>query len=211
MNEPGIRTGTWRLAKSLLRAIRDPHGMMAKYCMPLVLWGNWREQVTYHLPQRVRRVLFVCKGNICRSPLAAAYLGSRLDQQKRLISVGSAGLETTPGRKAHPLALFVAQQHGLSLEAHVTAPLIREMVDHADLILVMEDGHLDKILKAYPEAKTKVFHLGCFNRKTLTEIADPYNGTIDDFEHCFTLIRRCCDNLCLRIKATFEKTVPGPS
>jgi protein-tyrosine phosphatase len=147
------------------------------------------------LPREIRSVLFVCKGNICRSPFAALYLDAKLKEQDCPIEVASAGLESTPGGKANPVASTVALQDHISLAAHVTKPITRDLVGRADLIVVMEFMQYVDLLKKYPEAQRKVFRLGDFHQWLAKEIWDPYGGSHEDFEFCFRLIRRCCDNL----------------
>src|SRR5438445_5658967 len=72
------------------------------------------------LPDSVQSVLFVCKGNVCRSPLAEVYFQSLVENGRRQIAVRSAGLETTPGKPAHAKAKAVALEHQLSLDEHAT-------------------------------------------------------------------------------------------
>jgi protein-tyrosine-phosphatase len=187
--------------------LSDLQTTLAKGCAHVVFLMGLEEQlIVLDLPRQIRRILFVCKGNICRSPFAASYFEAQLNQHMPMTQVMSAGLETTVGKQAHPLAKTIARKYGLSLDRHITTPLVRNHVIDADLILVMETGHRLRLIRMYPEAERKVFHLGYFNGKTLTEIADPYSGTVDDFEHCFTLIRHCCENLLRRIKAASSAT-----
>jgi protein-tyrosine phosphatase len=147
------------------------------------------------LPREICSILFVCKGNICRSPFAASYLAARLKGRDCPIEVSSAGLECEPGGKANPVASTVALQNQISLEAHVTTPVSRDIIGRADLILVMEFMQCVDLLKKFPEAERKVFRLGDFHKRLAREIWDPYGGTHADFEFCFRMIRRCCDNL----------------
>jgi low molecular weight protein-tyrosine phosphatase len=109
--------------------------------------------------------------------------------------VSSAGLESTPGGKANPIANSVALQDHISLTAHVTKSITRDLVRRADLIVVMEFMQSVNLLKKFPEAERKVFRLGDFHHGLAKEIWDPFGGTNADFEFCFQMIRRCCDNL----------------
>ena len=147
------------------------------------------------VPSEVRSILFVCKGNICRSPFAATYLEAKLKERNCPIEVFSAGLESKPGGKANPVASTVALREHISLAAHVTSPITPDLVRSADLIMVMEFIHYGELLRMYPEVRRKVFRLGDFHHGLAREIWDPYGGTDADFEFCFRLIRRCCDNL----------------
>jgi protein-tyrosine-phosphatase len=182
----------------MFKVIRDAQRWLAR----LPLRAGIESGKTYNgLPSPVRSVLFVCKGNICRSPLAAAYFAAKLRDLECPIEIHSGGLDTKAGKEADPLASAVAQGNALSLEAHVTTPLTQELVDRSDLILVMEVVHRSELLQKYPSAEGKVFQLGDFNNMLSREISDPYGGTRADFEFCYESIRRSCDGLLKRLVA----------
>lgn len=163
-----------------------------------VQWYGWYRSHG-ELPKNVKNVLFLCKGNICRSPLAEVYFRSKL-RPGCSITVRSAGLDTTSGKPAHHFAKTIAEQHGLTLEPHLTTQMVREMVEEADLILVMELGQLISLLKLCPWVKGKAFVLSEFNNGRRSDIADPFSGTIQDFKKCFHLIRDSCDRLAGKIQ-----------
>jgi len=97
---------------------------------------NGNEPTTYNL-------LFVCTGNTCRSPMAAAI--TRAELQKRgwtHVSVDSAGAATSPGLPASEQAAEVLAEHGVDLNDHQTKPLTPELIEQADLVLVMANSHL---------------------------------------------------------------------
>jgi protein-tyrosine phosphatase len=154
----------------------------------------FRRRRSTMLPEKVRNILVVCKGNICRSPLAEVYLRSILEPESG-ITVTSAGLDTTDGKPAHPFAKSVADLHGLTLECHQTAQITRAMVDEADVILVMESAQLNSLLKLCPRVNHKVFVLTEFNGSPWLDIDDPFSGTIEDFQKCLRIIRDSCDGL----------------
>jgi protein-tyrosine phosphatase len=78
--------------------------------------------------------------------------------------------------------------------------MVREMVEEADLILVMELAQLASLLKLCPRVKEKAFVLSEFGNGKRMDIADPFSGTIEDFRKCFDLIRDSCDSLAARIQ-----------
>lgn len=191
-----IRIVMRKLARSIRASISDPNLVMVKFYLHIIFLANLQERLIYRkLPRNIRNVLFVCKGNICRSPLAAEYVKERFREKGFHIVVRSAGIETTAGGKADPLAMDIARKHGLSLYSHVTTPVIREIVDEADIILVMEIVHSHRLRKLYPDAKYKMFQLGYFSGTKFTVIEDPYQGNHEKFRVCFQLIRQSCDNL----------------
>ena len=157
-------------------------------------WSRFfRPRRAVSLPVKVQNILVVCKGNICRSPLAEAYLRSVLP--KNDITVVSAGLDTTDGKPAHPFAKSVADSYGLTLEQHLTAQITREMVDKADMILVMEFAQLNSMLRLCPRVHDKVFILSEFNGASCVDIDDPFSGTVEDFRECLQIIRDSCNGL----------------
>src|SRR6202022_3959743 len=98
-------------------------------------------------PASIRRVLFVCHGNIIRSPMAAALLRKHLaGYDGAAVSISSAGLEAKQGRPADSRALLVAKEFGVSLDDHCAEELTSELVRRADLILVMDYTNEAKLI-----------------------------------------------------------------
>lgn len=171
------------------------HILKAKVFRKIAPWmWNPEDPIIVNRPRPVQNLFFVCKGNICRSPLAEAYVKSKI-KGKHQLRVFSAGLNTTPGNTANASAETIARQYGLALDEHRTTPISREMIREADLIVVMDYSQRRGLLATYPEAHGKVLLLSSFSRGLLTHIPDPYGGTIEQFDHCYHLISRSCDNL----------------
>ncbi len=182
----------------ILRGLREA----AKLLLPrsnILRAGYERLIAPRQVPHPVASVLFVCKGNVCRSPLADVYFQDKVRQGNLGIVVKSAGIETTPGKPAHSLARDVSREHGISLERHGTTPLFMDLVTQTDLVFVMEVSQKDRVLKLYPQARGKVFVLGQFCRSGALDIDDPYCGTREDFVQCFTRIREACDQVVSQI------------
>src|SRR5262245_35599896 len=159
-----------------------------------------RVRYLYHrrtsaLPARVGSVLVVCQGNICRSPFAEACLRALLAERGLTLEVRSAGLDTTPGKPAHPHTLAFAERRKLSLEAHATTRLEAALVDRSDLILVMEIAQKQQLQSLHPASHGKVMVLGHFDPDGVLEIADPYGKELGDFQRCFEQITRSCEAL----------------
>jgi protein-tyrosine phosphatase len=162
----------------------------------------WRYRVLVSrqaFPRPACSILVICKGNICRSPLAEAYLKCLVEKHGLPTMVQSAGLETSFGKPAHPFAQLVGTQGGLLLDKHATQPLHKDQVERADMILVMEWQQRSRVIRLYPQARQKVFLLRQFYDQSVREVADPYSGTLEDFQTCFTMIRRACDVLVERM------------
>lgn len=166
------------------------------------LYGQW---ITA-LPEPVASVLFLCHGNICRSPFAATYFRSLLMKRGMSLTVRSAGLDTTPGKPAHSNSKIVAEQHQLSLDEHVTTLLHSDLVNQSDLIIVMEIAQKYRVQRLYPGSRGKVVLLGYFHPEGPLEIADPFGTPLDNFQICFQQVTRCCDNLADRLALTSSKS-----
>lgn len=102
-----------------------------------------------------RSVLLVCTGNICRSPYAEAVFKKRLDD----IEVNSAGIAALVDHDADSTATSVAFARGIDLSTHRGKQITRALVGQSDLILVMDDDHLQRLHKRYPESRGKSFKL----------------------------------------------------
>lgn len=119
------------------------------------------------------RVLVVCSGNICRSPLAAAAMRRHVEGHD--IEVTSAGTIAETGRPATPTMQSVAAEHGLDLEDHRSAPL--DGVEPPDLIFGMDAGHLVAARRAFPD-------IGATRIRLLDhphDVPDPYGRGIDAY------------------------------
>lgn len=174
-----------------------------------VLRRAYERWVPVSLPPSVKSVLFVCKGNICRSPMAEAYFHACAIKAGSGVVIRSAGLETTPGKPAHSHARTVAQQQQLSLNGHVTRLVHGNLLVESDLIVVMEIRQKDRLHRLYPETKGKVVLLGYFNPAGPIEIADPFGGPIEEFQQCFVQVKQACDTLASRLLLDNGLTTAG--
>lgn len=138
-------------------------------------------KITFHL-------LFVCTGNLCRSPMAEGILRHLLKEKSEdSIEVRSAGLFTAEDRPAEPLAVEVCLEKGINISRHRAALLTSELVEWADLILVMEKSHLVYIQNVLPQAKKKTFLLRGFGNSSSMEeeIEDPIGQDIEAYQTCY--------------------------
>ncbi|MFW6115870.1 MAG: low molecular weight protein arginine phosphatase [Chloroflexota bacterium] len=123
-------------------------------------------------------VLFVCTGNICRSPMAAALLRRRLndDQERRQWRVISAGTWASDGRPASAYAIDEMSAREIDLGGHRSRRVDEGLMDQADLVLVMTQNHAEALSAAFPDHAHKVHLLSEMVGKTYN-ISDPYGGT----------------------------------
>lgn len=145
-----------------------------------------------------RHVLFVCHGNIIRSALAARLFERGLPPGAGLTAT-SAGLFAKNGKPADPRAIEAARSlFALDLSTHHATALTNEEISRADAVFVMDGRNETFMLQRFPEAAAKVFLLGEFDpAKELPdfEIADPYEGSLEDVAGCYRTVSRCVDGV----------------
>jgi len=148
-------------------------------------------------PKTARSFLFVCFGNIMRSPMCEALMKQALaSMPSAQFSVRSAGLNATPGRPAPPWATTAAQDFGISLEHHRARLLTADMVDQADAIFAMDYDNLTQLQFRYPHARDKVFMLGAYARDyPAVEIKDPYYSGEGATLSCYKILSGCVQHL----------------
>jgi protein-tyrosine-phosphatase len=140
------------------------------------------------------RLLFVCTGNTCRSPLAEAL--ARREASARgwnHLEVASAGVAASPGLAASDGSLRAAERHGLDLTAHRSRSLTHEMAEWADLILVMSHGHLPRIdeLDAMSRAALlEAFALGDEEGGPHRGIPDPFGSGDEVYEETYRVLEK---------------------
>lgn len=157
-------------------------------------------------PQPVRSVLFVCKGNICRSPFAE-HIARRHAREAGLEHTRflSAGI-TANQASACPLeAIEAARLFEVLLDGHVPTRLSQALVDEADLVVVMEAEQLDAVARHWPSAAGKLWLLplldpapaGAYQR---CHLVDPYGQPPEAYRDCYMRIERAVSALLVRVE-----------
>ena len=131
--------------------------------------------------------MMVCIGNICRSPIAEVYL-KHLQPD---LNVYSSGLGALVGKPADPTSVQLMQAKNIDLSKHTAQQINSVLVSNADLILAMEQKHVDVIQNKYPESRGKVHLITKWtNNQT---IPDPYKKNQDAFKIASNMIESGLD------------------
>jgi len=143
------------------------------------------------------RLLFVCTGNICRSPMAEGLMKILLPPGSgRHIIIRSAGTHAADGLPAEPGAARAAREHGADIGGHRSRAIDGSLIASANLILVMERQQARFIQSTAPVAPDALRLLGEFAGSEGTpEIPDPYGGSFAVYRRCAQMIRGCLDGV----------------
>jgi protein-tyrosine phosphatase len=148
------------------------------------------------LPARVRSVLFVCLGNICRSPFGA-HLAERLLNEAGLqgIRCSSAGLRPSQAMRSPDEACEASARFGLSLVEHVPQAVTRELIESHDMVWVMEHGQFVQLRAEYPEHADRIFLMSLLDPDARGgyeryNIADPFGCSLALYHACYERMAR---------------------
>jgi len=147
-------------------------------------------------------LLFICKGNICRSPFAEAYAQKKASGSGfHDLVVTSGGLKVSDPEAPPQEALEAAMMLGLSMECSRSQPVTQEMIYSHSLVIAMEWSHVKLLGQQFNLGCSVVNVLAGYDHKQKLSgfdrfnIRDPYGKTVEDFVYCYERISRCIDNL----------------
>lgn len=124
------------------------------------------------------KLLFICTGNTCRSPMAEEIMREIAKRRRIKIEIDSAGVLSTPGTPITDLAIKVLSDMGIEV-THLTSKLVsNEMIEQSDLILVMSEKHKQFFNQFNSD---KIHTIGEFIG-TDEEIKDPYGGDLSVYQ-----------------------------
>ena len=152
------------------------------------------------IPSDIGSVLFVCLGNICRSPFAAVVAQRHLNERGATdVACTSAGLQPSAAGASPPEACAASARYGVSLHDHRPRAVTRALVDSCDLIVVMEREHAEDLRKSYPDRYDRVVLLPLFDGTARGYerygIEDPFGRTPEAYDDCYRRIQRAVAEL----------------
>ena len=159
----------------------------------------------------MKKILFICTGNVCRSPMAEGLLRHML-RGRNDIQVASAGLGALEGMGATDVAVDVMTEYGIDISSHASQSLGGELVQQADFIFTMTRQQYDAIQALYPPAAEKTFLVREFEEMRPAEnkdIADPIGQSVDVYRRTRDQIRDALPSLIVfidQLSATAGKT-----
>ena len=142
-------------------------------------------------------VVFVCTGNMCRSPFAEHVIRHVAPDW---LDACSAGLTALPGGTAAPACIRAARRFGVDLTPHRTRPLEEHILRQASGIYVFDHWQRTNIEQLFPDVGSKIHLLGTFVNAPDGEIPDPLGGTEDSVVRCYETIEKACRALSQRLQ-----------
>src|SRR5690242_10653234 len=134
----------------------------------------------------MKNILFICTGNVCRSPMAEGIFRQAI-QGRGNYRVGSAGLGAMEGQPPSTHAVDAVKELGIDISNQRSRMLTHALVAQADYIFGMTHSHVDTVMLLYPQAAEKTFLLREFD-ETLDffekDISDPIGGSYDVYLDC---------------------------
>lgn len=130
------------------------------------------------------KIVFVCTGNTCRSPMAEGIFRALGGEKKTGLVAASAGVFTVDDLPASAHAVTAAAEHGAEPDVHRSRMLTAEIVEDARYLVCMTGAHYDRVLEAFPQAEGKVFTL------MELDVSDPFGGDLDTYRGCAAALQK---------------------
>lgn len=141
------------------------------------------------------KILFVCTGNTCRSPMAEGLLKD-LSKKKGLgLEVKSAGVYAMDGGRVADNAVNALNKLGIDISSHKSQSVSKDLVDKADLILTMSKSHRETLILNFPHVREKVFLLNEYALKENRDIQDPFGRDLYNYEIARDDILKALNNI----------------
>jgi len=157
-----------------------------------------------------RKIIFVCTGNTCRSPMAQAMATQIFAEAGLECEVLSAGVNAWANQPASRHAISAMEEGGLCLLSHKASVVSDALLDGATLVLTMTGGHKAMLVMEYPGVADIVFTLGEYalaendgvgaqKHVYAIDVSDPFGGSLEEYRACATQIREMLVRVAARL------------
>jgi protein-tyrosine phosphatase len=163
-------------------------------------WQHARALLSVRALSGPQRLLFVCLGNICRSPYAHYRAAALLAGTEHTVRSGGF---VGPGRASPHEAQIAALGRGIDLSPHISGLIPKELVRDSTLIVVMDERQSHWIHALLAGSSANVVLLGDFDPEPIQAraVLDPWKKPLEEFEYCYARIDRCVETLVAALKS----------
>ena len=146
------------------------------------------------------RILLICTGNTCRTPMAEALLRHKLvERGVDGVTVSSAGTGAWDGAPASEGAYLVGLEHGVDLSTHRARLLTRELLNEADLVLTMAHHHRARVEQLGTGAEAVLLGEYAGEQGADAEVHDPFGGDLEGYRETWVQLEQLLDGVTSRL------------
>lgn len=145
----------------------------------------------------MKKVMFVCTGNICRSAMAHGILEKMAKDKNKDILVYSCGTSAYTGDGATYYAVQACEEYDIDISKHKATNILESNIQDMDLILCATNSHKRYILDMYPELKDKIYTIKEYANSNLEDIdiKDPWGYDMETYRDCFKEIYEAVEKI----------------
>lgn len=177
------------LIKEIFTSVRNEFSLLPLSISPIKKKNNQKAQDAI---KNAKSILFICRGNICRSPFAQYYTQTFLPAS---VEVLSCGYDTYDGRSSPYEAIAAAKNFGINLTKHRSRTINKDLVENAQAIFVFDEKSRSILLSRYPSSKKKIHRLALLTGKKRPVIEDPFGGNLNRYKKTYQEIIKVLDNV----------------
>jgi predicted ATP-grasp superfamily ATP-dependent carboligase/protein-tyrosine-phosphatase len=187
-----LRLGRWAWGRGRAKTTRKLMGVLVRSA----LWRRWQAQQLREALAARPTLVFLCKGNVCRSPFAELYARRALGADAEELAIVSVGTWPEAGRCCPEAAVAVAREWGLELDGHRSRRLSPELAARAGAIICMDLENYEAAQAELTGTNARLFLLRAFDAAPPgPSIDDPWGESLQSFRDCYQAIAGAVDGL----------------
>jgi len=137
-------------------------------------------------------ILFICKGNICRSPFAKYYAQKILPKTMNILSSGH---YSETGRRCPMKAIKAAKEYDIDLRNHRSTLVTKELIQNVKIIYIFDEENRDVLFSQFPFTQGKIYLLGAIDKNLPNIIPDPYGNNYCQYKKTYYIISQAIDSI----------------